>query len=297
MPLDLSVDKILDEITSLRARLAALETREHTHTIASGSITSAMLADTYLKNDGTVTGSTSSPQPFTRNIIAPWVDYPLQDTNNGDHFNQNTGNGTIPTSWTQTDAAQATRLDQPYGFWNLVGASGETSWGFKRQTAFNIESQGVNAWKSFWIGPVLVRELLYTADINYYFGIYRNNAGTPDANTYVRANLNWNSAGSTWRIRGEYKDGTTATTGTYITLSSYAVHPLWFRIALQNSTNKNMVVYWGGYPLVPIQISLQSAAVGSSVTWGQPWWQFSMSRGAGSDDRLLIGGIDCSSDS
>lgn len=56
MPLDLSVDKILDEITSLRARLAALETREHTHTIASGSITSAMLADTYLKNDGTVTG-------------------------------------------------------------------------------------------------------------------------------------------------------------------------------------------------------------------------------------------------
>lgn len=300
------IDKIKDQVN----RLATQETGNIQTGIltakgdilaatASGAVDNLAVGSTdqILVPDSTQTMGLKWTTAVNRPLAIPWIDYPIQDATNGDYFNQNTGNGTIPSGWTQTDAAQATRLDQPYGFWNLVGASGETSWAFKKQGAFNIESQGVNAWKSFWIGPVLVRELAYSADINYYFGVYRNNAGSPDANTYVRVNLNWDSAGSNWKIRGEYKDGTTATTGTYTTLSKAPVHPLWFRIALQNNTNKNMVVYWGGYPLVPIQVSLQGAAVGSGVTWGQVWWQFSMSRGAGSDDRLLIGGIDYTADS
>ena len=253
--------------------------------------------DQILVPDSTQTAGVKWTSAVNRPLAIPWIDYPIQDATNGDYFNQNTGNGTIPTGWTQTDAPQASRLDQPYGFWNLVGASGETSWGYKKQTPFTIESLTSNTWKSFWIGPILVRELAYSADINYYFAIHRNNAGNPDANTYVRANINWDSAGSNWRIRGEYKDGTTATVGTYTTLSKAPVAPIYFRIALQNNTNKNMQVYWAGYSIVPIQVSLQSAAVGSGVTWGQAWWQFSMNRGAGSDDRILVGGIDYSSDS
>lgn len=271
------------EIDELKAKVAALEAQEPPD---------ALLAT------GTTTGATSSPQPFTLPIIAPWMDYPLRDTTNGSHFNDNTGNGTIPAGWTQGDAAQAMQVNSPYGFWTITGAAGETSWAFRRQipSAFNIESLGSNVWKSFLVGPVLLKDGIYTADLNYYFGIYRNNAGSIDQNTFARININWSSASSIWQIRGERKDGSTQTNGTYTTISRAPVPALWLRVALQNATNKPMAAYWGGVPFVSLNSLLMSANVGS-VTWGQAWWQFSMSRGAGVDDRVLIGGIDYSGDS
>lgn len=234
---------------------------------------------------------------LAKQFAMPWLDYPLADTTNGSHFNDNTGGGTIPSGWTQTDAAQLTRLDQPYGFWQIVGASGETSWAFKKQTPFTIESLSVNAWKSFRVGPLLLRNGLYSADVNYSFGVYRNNAGAIDTNTFARINVNWASATSNWQVRAERKDGTTQTNGTYYALSGALTQPLWLRIGLQNNTNKNMVGYMNATPFVPLDMPLMSAAVGSGVTWGQVWWQFSMSRGAGNDDRILIGGIDYTADS
>jgi len=271
------------EIDELKAKVAALEAQEPPD---------ALLAT------GTTTGATSSPQPFTLPIIAPWMDYPLRDTTNGSHFNDNTGNGTIPAGWTQGDAAQATQVKNPYGFWTINGAAGETSWAFRRQipSAFSIESLGSNVWKSFLVGPILLRDGAYSADLNYYFGIYRNNAGSIDQNTFARININWSSASSIWQIRAERKDGTTQTNGAYTTIVRAPVPALWLRVALQNATNKPMAAYWGGVPFVSLNSLLMSANVGS-VTWGQAWWQFSMSRGAGNDDRVLIGGIDYSGDS
>lgn len=271
------------EIDELKAKVAALEAQEPP---------SSLLAD------GSVTGATTSPQPFTLPIIAPWVDYPLGDTTNGSHFNDNTGSGTMPAGWTQGDAPQAMQVNNPYGFWTINGAAGEASWAFRRQipSGFNIESLASNAWKSFLVGPVLLRDGVYTADVNYYFGIYRNNAGSIDANTFARININWSSASSIWQIRAERKDGTTQTNGTYTTIARAPVPALWLRVALQNATNKPMAAYWGGVPFVSLNSLLMSANVGS-VTWGQAWWQFSMSRGAGADDRVLIGGIDYSGDS
>lgn len=274
------------EIDTLKNKVAALEAQE-TPTLS-----------TYLQADGTITGATSSPQPFTLPIIAPWVDYPLGDTTNGSHFNDNTGNGTMPAGWTQGDAAQAMQVNSPYGFWTITGASGEASWAFRRQipSGFNIESLGSNVWKSFLVGPILLRDSGYTADVNYYFGIYRNNAGSIDQNTFARININWSSASSIWQIRGERKDGTTQTNGTYVAIARAPVPALWLRVALQNATNKPTAIYFGGVPFVSLNTLLMSANVGS-VTWGQAWWQFSMSRGAGADDRVLIGGIDYSGDS
>ncbi len=280
--------------STIKGRASGAGTGDPTDLTATQAATIIAEADTLLEANGSVTGATTNPQAFTRNIIAPWMDSLLLDPTNGSYFNDNSGS--IPAGWTQVDAPQATNTNGVYGFWTIIGASGETSWKYRRQTPFTIESLTTNAWKSFWSGPFLMREGLYSADLNYYIGVYRNNAGTPDDNTFVRLNINWDSASSTWRVRGEYKDGTTQTNGTYYTLARLPVQPVGVRIALQNNTNKNMQIYFGNQPFTSIQMPLQGAAVGSGVTWGQVWWQFSMSRGAGADDRILIGGIDYSND-
>lgn len=268
------------QLDTLRRRVEALQTQEF---------------GIGLKPDGSVAGATTAPQAFTRNIIAPWVDWPLLDATNGNHLNQN--NGSIPTGWTQVDAPQATNTNAAYGFWYIAGSAGDATWKFRTQSPFNIESLSTNAWKSFHVGPLLVREGAYTADIHHYFGVYRNNAGVIDENTFVRLNLNWSSSASVWQVRGEYKDGTTQTNGAYVTLARLFTGPLGIRIALQNNTNKNMQIYVGSTPILLLQMAVQGAAVGSGVTWGQAWWQFHSARGAGPDDRLFIGGIDYSNDS
>lgn len=299
------VDKIKDQVN----RLATQETGNVALSIiaakgdllaatGSGAVDNLTVGsnDQILVPDSTQSMGLKWTSSIAKQFAMPWLDYPLVDTTNGSHFNDNTGSGTIPSGWTQTDAAQLTRLDQPYGFWQIVGASGETSWAFKKQSPFTIESLAANAWKSFWVGPLLLREGLYTADVNYYFGVYRDSAGI-DVNTFARININWSSASSIWQVRAERKDGTTQTNGTYYALSRIPAQPIWLRVGLQNNTNKNMVGYMNGTPFVALDMPLMSAAVGSGVTWGQVWWQFSMSRGAGNDDRILIGGIDYTADS
>lgn len=281
--------------STIKGRASGAGTGDPTDLTATQAATIIAEADTLLEANGSVTGATTNPQTFTRNVIAPWVDWPLLDSTNGNHFNQN--NGSAMSGWTQVDAPQATNTNLAYGFWYIVGSAGDAAWKYRIQSPFNIESFPTNVWKSFLVGPLLLREGAYTADINYYFGVYRNNAGTIDENTFVRLNLNWSSASSLWQIRGEYKDGTTQTNGSYFALSRLFTQPLGVRIALQNNTNKNMQIYAGDTPIVPLQMAVQGAAVGSGVTWGQVWWQFHSTRGAGPDDRLLIGGIDYSNDS
>lgn len=231
---------------------------------------------------------------YARPIVAPWMDYPLDDITNGSYFNDNTS--TYPADWAQVDSAQATATNDEYGFWSIVGAAGNTTWKFRKQTPFDIGSLASNEYKSFWVGPIIVKESLPTADLNYYFGIYRNNAGTIDENTFIRLNINWSSASSIWQIRAERKDGTTQTNGTYYPLARLPIAPLWLRLVLRNSTNRDVFAYFGAVRFPLMQMQLMSATVGSGVTWGQVWLQFHMSRGAGPDDRIMVGGIDYSND-
>lgn len=223
-------------------------------------------------------------------IVAGWLDAPLLDPTNASHFNDNTNS--FPAGWTQAAAAAIQQTNDPVGFWNLGGSS-VASWKFRRQSPFTIEGLASNATKSFWVGPILLKDATPTANLTYHLGVYRNNAGI-DENTYVRAELNWDAATSVWRVRGERKDGTTVTSGAYTTLGRFPVAPIWFRVMLKNDTNKTMRVMGVGMKHAELGLELMSATIGSGVTWGQVWWQFHLSRGAGNPDRVAIGGIDYS---
>lgn len=225
-------------------------------------------------------------------IQEPSSDFPLIDPTNGNHLNDNTA--TFPADWTQADSPQTTATNEVKGFWSIIGSSGNAAWKYQKQTPFNIESLSVNAYKSFHLGPIYIKESLPTADLNYYLGIYRNNAGAIDENTFIRININWSSASSIWQARAERKDGTTQTNGTYYTLPRAPIGQLWARVALRNSTNKDVFGYIGSTPYHLMHMQLMNATVGAGVTWGQVWWQFHMSRGTGPDDRIMIGGYDYS---
>lgn len=266
---------VAQETALLRQRIKALETQE----------TAASLTPT-----GSVVGATDQPQEFTFGVIAPWADYPLFDATNGSHFNDDSA--TYPTGWTQADAPQTTNSNDAFGFWSIVGSSGDAAWKYRRQTPFDIGALASNAYKSFHLGPIIIKESLPTADLNYYFGIYRNNAGAIDENTFLRININWLNASSLWQIRAERKDGTTQTNGTYYPLARLPVAPLWLRLTLRNSTNRDVFAYFGAVPFPVMQMQITNSTVGSGVTWGQVWWQIHSTRGAGPDDRVMVGGMD-----
>ena len=230
---------------------------------------------------------------FTSNLVSPWIDSPLSDTTNGSHFNDD--NGTFPAGWSVNDAAQESTTSAPVGFWKLVGAAGNTTYKYRTLTPLDVVVSAPGGWKSYVMGPVIIKDALATADINYYFGIYRNNAGAIDENTFVRININWLQASSLWQIRAERKDGTTQTNGTYYTIPRMPIPPMWLRIALQNSTNRDCGVFMGAINSAYLQTPLMTAAVGSSVTWGQAWMQIHSTRGTGPDDAILIGGVDYNS--
>lgn len=268
------------ETQDIKHRIRSLETQE-----ASG----ALLAD------GSTLGATDQSQQFEFGIISTLIDAALLDPTNGNYFNGNTN--TFPAGWTQATAPQATVTNNPYGFWTINGSSGTGAWKFRLQSPFNIESLVANTYKSFHIGPLIIKESLPTADLNYYFGVYRNNAGVIDENTFVRININWLNASSLWQIRAERKDGTTQTNGTYYTLARVPLQPMWLRVVAANTTNKDVLGYFGPVRYPNAQMQLMSATLGAGISWGQAWIQFSMTRGAGPDDRVFIGGYDYSNDS
>lgn len=267
--------QVAQEVAILRQRIKTLEVQE----TAQG-----------LRPDGSVVGATNQQQEFTFGVIAPWFDFPLFDATNGSHLNDDSI--TYPAGWTQADDPQTTNTNDAFGFWSLVGSNGNNSWKYRRQTPFDIGALASNAYKSFHVGPIIIKESLPTADLNYYFGIYRNNAGAIDENTFIRININWLNASSLWQIRAERKDGTTQTNGTYYPLARLPVAPLWLRLTLRNSTNRDVFAYFGAVPFPVMQMQVMNSNVGSGVTWGQVWWQFHMSRSTGPDDRLMVGGVD-----
>lgn len=269
--------QVANEIKALRSRIQALETQD----VALG-----------LPLDGSIVGANNQAQDFTFGVISPVVDYPLLDPTNGSHFVNNSSS--YPAGWTQADAPQTTNTNDAYSFWSIVGSSGDAAWKFRKQTPFDIGALAANGFKSFHVGPLIIKESLPTANLNYYFGIYRDNAGAIDENTFLRININWLAASSLWQIRAERKDGITQTNGTYYTLARVPVGPLWLRLTLKNSTNRDVYAYMGPVPFAVMQMQMMNSNVGSGVTWGQVWWQFHSSRGAGPDDRVMVGGIDYS---
>lgn len=218
-------------------------------------------------------------------------DLVLNSYTEGNHFVENLSS--YPTEWTEVDAAATTNTNKSHSFWYLQGASTETSWRYRQQSGVNIESSTSNYWQSFMFGPILLRDGGYTADLSYYFGMYRNNAGVIDTNTYSRVQIYWNSGSSIWQIRGQENDGSTAHNGTFITIDQNPIpQPLYVRFLVRNDTGKTTRIYFGTSPNPDSHQLLLDQTPTVAPTWGQVWLDIVMARGAGVQDYLYIGAID-----
>jgi hypothetical protein len=235
------------------------------------------------------------PGSFAYNQIIPWIDAPLQNATDGNHFNDN--DDSYPQGWTEVDAAFATDTNSTYGFWYLEGNTVDLSWKYRTQLSVDIESDVPSGdWVSFIWGPILFRDFQSPSDLTYYFGLYADSGGSIDEDIFIRTAVNWDSSGGIWRVRGERKDGSTQTNDSWFTLSSYPPPmPIYVRSVIRYSTTgsaKRGRAYVGSSYIGSTHTQL-SNAVPFNVTWGQVWMQCHQSRNnTGINDYLLIGGID-----
>ena len=239
-------------------------------------------------NNGDIT--VNSPTAGQGISYAHWHMGKLVDSTEGQLFNQNTAS--TPTGWTETDAADQSTTAEKYGFWFLAGTSAETSYDYRKQSGVTIESLASNFYAAFQFGPLLFRDAAYTADVDYTFGVHRDNSGI-DLDTFVRGNLHWDSSMTQWQVRGESKDGTTQTNGTYQTFSFPLQMPIYLRVVVRNHTtagSRKVRVYVGTSPEPQTHTLLQDNTF--SATWGAVYWRIEQSRGAGNGDNIFLGAVD-----
>lgn len=221
-----------------------------------------------------------------------WFDYGLVDSGNASgvatHFRDN-GSGT-PAGWTAADAAVTSLTNYKYSFWYLANTSADGSWDYRKQTSINLESQAASAVTTFMVGPIILTDGRYTADISYHFGIYRNNAGAIDTGTYSRVRVWWDSATSLWKLVAEERDGSVAHSAT-ITLDQTPLQPLYVAFTVQNAVAKSTRQFWGSFPDPSVmRKNIQNPT--TAPTWGQMWVRFHQTRGAGINDALMVGALD-----
>lgn len=229
-----------------------------------------------------------------RTTVAEWYDYSLLDSADlsgiASHFRDN--DTSYPAGWTEVDAPNYTDTNDIYSFWRVQGTSAETNWKYRIQSSLTLESIAANRYISFLLGPIFWRDASYTADLHWRFGMYRDNAGSIDENTYIRVDIYWNSGSSIWQIRGEEQDGSTPHASSYVTLDQAPLRPLWLRVNVQNGAAKRTRAYYGSVQAALGQQLLLSQSPSSAPTWGQVWVQIEMTRGAGLGDMFYMGGID-----
>lgn len=231
---------------------------------------------------------------FAYNVNAIWYDHPLNGNDDSDHFNDNTS--TYPTTWTEVDAATTTDTNDVYGFWTISGYPGSiTSWKYRKQLSYDIEADTANGdWLSIHWGPLFFRDGQYPNDLTYYLGFYADNSGAIDETIFLRIAIQWDSSAGAWQARGERKDGTTQTNGSWVVLSGAPiVFPLYIRQSIRFFTSGTDVMrtYLGSIPVTSSHTILTDDSM--QVTWGQIWAQIHMSRSnSGVNDFIWLGAID-----
>jgi hypothetical protein len=224
-------------------------------------------------------------------LTAPWYDQWLWDEVEGSHFTENTPHPSYPTGWTEQDTAQVKDLNYLYSFFHLHGTPENPSWAYCKRSGVTIE--GTGTYNSFQWGPILFRPADMADDMNYWFGVYRNNGGAIDTNTFVRCNIHYSAASASWQVRGEVKDGTTQTNSPYRDLAFPVPFPIFIRLMIHDGPNDQVRVYLGTNHINISQNMLLDVNLNlGAVNWGTPWWQMRMMRGAGVHDYMLVGGID-----
>lgn len=206
------------------------------------------------------------------------------------NFRDNTA--TYPTGWTQADAPLETNTNLLYSFWHLRGSSAEISHDHRKKSSINLEGITASNWASFLCGPVIFRDTDYTANLDYYFGLYRNNAGAIDTATYARLRLHWDNATSQWQVIGEESDGAAPHSATITLDQNPVLQPLFFRIAIQNAAAKTVRIYIGTTPISKTHQLILVQAPTTPPTWGDVWLRVHQTRGAGVEDYVFIGALD-----
>ena len=217
--------------------------------------------------------------------------YPLTDASKGDHFRDN--DASFPAGWTEIDAASSTDTNSIYSMWRLRGTNVDTSWKYRKQSGITLESLGSGVAATIYFGQIMFMTRVFTADVDYYFGMYRDNSGIDEA-TYSRVHLQWDNAGSQWRVRGEESDGTVSNNGSWFTLPGPPFAPVHFRVSVLNNAAKRAIQFFadGAIPSLSMSYSdyiLQNVLPTTAPTWGQFWVQIHQSRGTGGEDEIFIG--------
>jgi hypothetical protein len=224
-------------------------------------------------------------------IQSAWYDYSLYDTANSlgmtSHWRDN--DSSYPAGWTESDAANDANTNDVFSFWSLKGSDAEVSWDYRRQNSMTLET--VADWVSVQIGPCLLRDGEFAADIDYYVGMYRDNSGI-DTTVYSRVHIWWDSGNALWKIRGEEHDGTVGHNGSWVTIDQDPLQPFYIRFAVTGAAAKTTRQYFGASYITDAQTLLQSQAPTTAPTWGQFWVRLHQSRGAGVTDAFIIGSID-----
>lgn len=265
---------LADELRRLRGRLDRLEAQEHLH-------------PQYLRANGSQAGGTAAAQAFEYPVITPGMDVPLQHAVDSSHFNDNTA--TYPAGWTQVVGATATNTNTPLGYWYLSGSAALPSWKYRRRLAALSAAS-----TSLVFGPILWRDPVYTGDVTYAFGMYRDDgAGNCDETQYNVVELNYVAASNLWRMRSVISNGATTSASAYVDLQRPLLQGLFFRVSTTGSNN-NKRGHYGTWPQPIVHTTFQNIVL--AITWNTPWMQISMVRGAGLNDVLLFGGFDRTAD-
>lgn len=265
---------LLARLNDALRRLARLEAQE------SLPKTEALLTT------GANTGATAQAQAFTYPIIAPSFDAPLSSAVEADYFNQFAA--TTPTGWTQVTAAVGSNTNSVRGFWTLWGSSSSPAWKYRERAAALSQTTSID------FGPIFWRDPVYTADVTYTFGLYRDNgSGTIDETRYNTVQLNYSASLNVWRVRSVMRGTVSGVDTTYTSDYQVLPVPLVQRLFVRVTTtisNDNKRAHYGQNANPVTHTTLDNRTL--VIAWNTPWIQISMERGSGINDYLYLGGID-----
>lgn len=216
---------------------------------------------------------------------------PLIDTTNGRYFDDNSA--TYPPEFTETTAASTSDTDTPPAFWRVIADTASTGWDYSFQTHQSIEGLAANGYFGIIWDTLCFLDAKTTNTHDWYFGLYRDNAGI-DTTTFVRANVQWDSVGLTWRVRGQYATGGAITNGTWKTLNINPLSPFTLRTSIRNGTTGTGRVYLSDENWHNVGFE-QLLNANITQTWGTVWARLHMVKATGQAAVLRWGGYDFTS--
>ena len=127
--------------------------------------------------------------------------------------------------------------------------------------------------------------------LDWYWGLYADNASAIDTTKFIRAHLQWDAVGSLWRIRGQHATGGAVTDGTWTTVRSSPISPITIRVTIRNGTTSTGRVWVTdqNWQLLG-ETRLYNASF--TQTWGTVWARHHLSKPAGSNATMYWSGYD-----